>query len=175
MSLRSSAFTASLARSWFASRPSPFVTEQHSVPHHRNVAHSERLADLGWAGFGTRPALSRGSRKRTLRPGRHFLTGSILALGLSRLPERLVGMPTLLWALLLGLALGGPPLKSLAAGLVGSSTPSPGGQFDPNGDATPNAGSRFDPDGLAVPSAGNQFDPNGGASPDAGSRFDPNG
>ena len=58
-----------------------------------------------------------------------------------------------LWALALGLALGGPPLQSLVASV--------GGQFDPDGEATPNFGGQFDPDGGATPDFGGQFDPNG--------------
>jgi hypothetical protein len=75
-------------------------------------------------------------------------------------------MSRLLWALALGLALGGPPLQSWAAGLFeAAQAPSAG----------TDAGSIFDPNGGAIPDAGNQFDPNGGASTDAGSQFDPDG
>ena len=75
-------------------------------------------------------------------------------------------MSRLLWALALGLALGGPPLQSWAAGLFEASQASSpatdvGGQFDPNGGATPSGGGLFDPDGRASTDGGGIFDPNG--------------
>lgn len=75
-------------------------------------------------------------------------------------------MSRLLWALALGLALGGPPLQSWAAGL-----------FEASQASTPatDGGGIFDPNGGASTDAGSIFDPNGGANADAGSIFDPDG
>lgn len=73
-------------------------------------------------------------------------------------------MSRLLWALMIGLALGGPPLQSWVASLFEGAQASAGTDagsiFDPNGGATPDAGNIFDPDG-ATTDAGNIFDPNG--------------
>jgi hypothetical protein len=74
-------------------------------------------------------------------------------------------MSRLLWVLALGLALGGPPLQSWAAGLFEAAQAPLAGT---------DAGGIFDPNGGA-PNAGNIFDPDGGASTDAGGIFDPDG
>lgn len=74
-------------------------------------------------------------------------------------------MSRLLFALALGLTLGGPPLQ-WAAGLFGVAQTLA---------ADTDAGGIFDPDGQPAADAGNIFDPNGGHQTEAGSIFDPDG
>jgi hypothetical protein len=74
-------------------------------------------------------------------------------------------MSRVLWALALGLALGGSPLQSWATGLfevalASAADTDAGNIFDPNGGAGTDAGSRFDHDGANT-DAGNIFDPDG--------------
>ena len=74
-------------------------------------------------------------------------------------------MSRVFWALVLGLALAGPPLQWVAA----SSDTDHGSQWDPDGQPGADHGGQWDPNGQ--PAADAAGDP----ETDHGSRWDPNG